>query len=166
MRLPNRKPGKYTFATFDPHITKKTYEQLQKKLARLKKEVLPKAIQEVQLYAQNGDFSENAEYQIAKSRLRGINKSIDEISHRITHAKIIEKKSASTMIEIGNTVTVELEKERFSVRILGSTETDPSKGIISHQSPLGAALLGRSCGESITLDINGQSKRYTIIAIE
>lgn len=165
MRLPNRRPGKYTFTQFDLRITAAKFAALQKKLAHLKA-TLPKAIQETQRYGENGDFSENAEYQIAKSRLRGLNRSIAELEYLINHAEIIAAPADINTVQIGHTVTLATDHTEQIFQILGSSETNPSAGIISYRSPLGAAILGHTVNETITLTIAGQAKQFTIKHIE
>jgi transcription elongation factor GreA len=164
MRLPNRKPGKHTFPTFDPQMTAEKLLGLQKKLADVKA-ALPQAIRETQQYGENGDFSENAEYQIAKGRLRTLNRVADELQYQINHASVIEKPRSGATVHIGHTVMVQTPDTINSLQrfhILGSSETNPAAGIISYQSPLGAALLGHAVGETITLKIGLSTKLFTI----
>lgn len=165
MRLPNRKPGKYTFPTFDPHMTQEKFDALTQKLAHIKAVSLPKAIKETSMYRENGDFSENAEYQIAKGRLRGLLKAVDEIQHQITHAQIITGGAKTDTVQIGHTVTIQSGDLTQTFTILGSTEADPMKGIISYQSPLGSALMNHAAGDVVTMEIGDTQKTYTIISI-
>lgn len=157
MRLPNRKPGKYTFPQFDPNITQAKLEELKQHLANVRKK-LPQAIKEVQQYGENGDFSENAEYQVAKGRLRGLNKAVEELQYQINHAIIIPTPTDTRTVQIGHTVTVQVNGVEKTFTILGSTETNPAAGIISYQSPVGAALLGHSVGDTVM--------GYTVSAID
>lgn len=165
MRLPNRKPGKYTFPTFDPNMTESKFRALQSKLEHLKKVAQPNAAKDTQKFGENGDFSENAEYQIAKGRLRGINRAIDELQYQIARAKIIETPKDTTTVQIGHTVVISTNTTEHTFQILGSTETNPTAGVISYQSPLGAALLGHSVGEVVSLKIKDKTIEYSIIKI-
>lgn len=165
MRLPNRRPGKYTFTQFDLRMTTAKLTALKKKLTRLKA-ALPKAIQETQHYGENGDFSENAEYQIAKNRLRNLNRSIAELEYLINHAEVISVPIDVRTVQIGHTVTLTTDQGEQVFQILGSSETNPSAGIISYQSPLGAGLLGHAVNDTITLTVVGRAKRFTIKRIQ
>lgn len=165
MRTPIRKPGKYAGSKTDPHITSKKYQEIKDKLKRLKKISQPKAIQEVKQHASDGDFSENAAYQIAKGRLRGINNAIDKLEDQLKNAIIIDT-GKSDIIAIGSQVTVEVNKRKKSYQILGSSETDPSRGIISHNSPLGKAFLGKRVGDEVRFEINGKITVYKILEIK
>lgn len=163
MRLPNRKPGKYTFPIFDPHMTQDRFDAMQAKLERLIKFTRPQAIKETQTHGENGDFSENAEYQIAKGWLRGINKTIDELKYQLPRAIIIEKPTETTIIQIGHTVTLlTADHKEVTWKILGPNESDPNKGIISHVSPLGEALLGKARGDKVTIQLKDRPLVYTI----
>ena len=71
MQIPYRKPGKYQLAKQDHIMTKKKYIEIEADLARMYAQ-RPKMAQEVSRLAENGDFSENAEYQLAKGKLRGL----------------------------------------------------------------------------------------------
>lgn len=166
MRLPNRKPGKYTFPTFDPHMTQEKFDTLKQKLEHIKTVTLPKAIKETSTYRENGDFSENAEYQIAKGRLRGLLRSVDELQHQITHAQIIPVQAKTGLVQIGSTVTIVSGTMKQRFHILGSTEADPMKGIISYQSPLGGALLNHAVGDTVKLEIGERKTDYQIVAID
>lgn len=165
MQTPKRKPGKYAGQKPDPKITLEKYLELKDKLERLKKLSRPRAIKEVKLLAQDGDFSENAAYQIAKGRLRGINQSITDIEDWLKKAEVIQP-SDNKIVEVGHRVTVEIEGKEKIFTILGSSETNPELGIISHASPIGSTLLGRKIGETFEVVINGKSRRYKILKIK
>ena len=165
MQIPYRKPGKYSQTPNDPLMTKDKIVELQNKLNKLKKSQ-PSAASEVTRLAQLGDFSENAEYQHAKGRLRGINESILRLEHQLNHAEIIDTQTQKDKIELGNTVTVSVNHEEKKYKILGSTETDPKRGIISYNSPIGAALLGHRIGETVKISLADKNVEYQIIKIE
>lgn len=164
MRLPTRKSEKQNLQPVDLNITREKYDELVSLRARLKKN-RPKLAEEVKRLAEMGDFSENAAYQISKGRLRGLNRRLDETEYMINHAVIIKHANNGTA-QLGHTVTVEVNGKQKIYQILGSNETDPARGIISHNSPLGAALLGRRAGERVQLRLNGKIVEYKIINIE
>lgn len=165
MRVPYRKPGKYGQMKQDPLLTEGKFNELKKELARLKK-IQPQAAAEVSRLAELGDFSENAEYQIAKGRLRGINNAIQRLEYQLDHAEIISSKKQTGVVEIGNTVTVVQNKKEKTFQILGSSETDPHRGIISHNSPIGSALIGHKVGDSVIVKLAEKEVEYKIIKIE
>ncbi|MBU0731808.1 GreA/GreB family elongation factor [Patescibacteria group bacterium] len=162
MQLPNRKPGKYTFAQFDPNMTQDKFDALSAKLDRLKTVSQPAAIKDVKRLGENGDFSENAEYQIAKGRLRGINRGINEIQRQLDKAIIIKPSEDTTTVQLGHKVTISTAGTEKTFRILGPTETDPEKGIISFKSPLGEALMDKKVGDVVEI----RDVEYKILRIE
>lgn len=165
MQTPYRKPGKYSSLKTDPLMTEEKYRELESELAHLQKIQLP-AAKEVSRLAELGDFSENVEYQLAKGRLRGINSAILKIQNQLDHAEIIQKNKNNTTVQLGHVVTIESEGKQKTYQILGSTETNPGAGIISHTSPLGMTLLGKKVGDTVTMKIANTDKKYTIITIE
>lgn len=165
MQLPYRKPGKYAHTPLDPFITQDKLDQLTHKLARLQNE-RPLLAKEVARLAELGDFSENVEYQLAKGKLRAVNQRILVLENQLKQAQIISSHSDSDIIELGDRVTLESEGRQKTYQILGSAETDPNQGIISHHSPIGEALIGKKVGETIAVDIGKKKNKYLIIQKE
>lgn len=164
MRTLNRKSEMSSRTVADPMVTGAKFAELQHKLARLKS-VRPEAASEVSRLAQLGDFSENAEYQAAKGRLRGINYGIDILEDQLNHAVIISPTKLTDTIGIGHTVTVANGDKQKTFQILGSAETNPGRGIISHNSPIGAALMGSRVDDEVTVKLANKEVTYRIIGI-
>ncbi|MBI5254262.1 GreA/GreB family elongation factor [Candidatus Falkowbacteria bacterium] len=165
MRVPFRKAEKSVKSTFDPFITKAKFDELKIKLEKLKK-AQPAAIEEVQRLAQMGDFSENAAYQMAKGRLRNINQQILELENQLAHSELITPDSDTSCVRVGHKVTVESNAQQRTYQILGSAESNPTLNIISQNSPLGKALLGKKIGDVIIVQLANKSVEYKIIKIE
>lgn len=164
MQVPKRRGGKFTYIKPDPHMTEAKFDEFKKKLAELKA-AQPRLAAEVHRLAQLGDLSENAGYQIAKGKLRGVNQKILELEDHLHKAVIIKPQNTHT-VQIGNKVVVEINGEEKTYTILGSSETDPFRGIISHSSPIGSALLGRRAGEIVTFKIKDAETTMRIIEIK
>jgi len=165
MRTPIRKAGKYTGLKPDPFMTLKKYQELQKKLENMKLK-RPFLIKEVKTLALDGDFSENHAYSLAKGRLRGLNQRILDIENHLKKAKIINERKNKNIIELGSTVTIINDKKEKTYQILGSSEANPDKNIISHSSPLGKSLIGHKIGDEIELKINENIIKYKILKIK
>ena len=163
---PKRKVGEKTFKHIDPPVTQETYDDFVRNLKHLKKVVRPNASKEVMILAEGGDFSENAGYQAAKGKLRGINSRILELEDRIRKAKIISKPTDNAFVELGHTVTILFGSKENTYKILGSTESNPSIGIISQDSPIGSALLGKKIDEEFTITINKKKISCKILKIK
>ncbi|MDD4901451.1 MAG: GreA/GreB family elongation factor [Patescibacteria group bacterium] len=165
MRLPIRKPGKYTHLKPDQNLTEAKYNELKNKLDRLLLN-RPRLAEEVKQLAELGDFSENAAYQIAKGRLRGVNQRILEIEDQLRRAVIIRPNRHSNIVQLGSSVTIATANRTKTFLILGSAETNPGRGIISSRSPLGAGLMGKMAGDKIKIKLAGQEEvEYKIIKI-
>lgn len=161
MRTPIRKAGTYTHTKPDPHMTEAKYNDLKANLDRLLKFVRPKLAKEVKILSETGDYSENAGYQMAKGRLRGVNQRIIELEDLIKRAVVIKNLSIDK-IQIGNQVTLDVDGKTRIYQILGGTETDPAKGVISHESAIGRALLGHKVGDVIKIELPKKIVKYTI----
>lgn len=158
MRVPIRKAGEYSDLKSDNYLTQDKFLELQNKLNKLKEITRPKWIKEMQIAASDGDFSENASYQIAKAKLRGTNQKIDELEYLISRAQIIPGLQNNDLVRLGHVVTLLTNSQELIYKILGSNETEPDKGIISLNSPLGQALLGKKVGDIIQVN----NKEYII----
>ncbi len=166
MRTTNRKAEQQNQKTSDPLMTEGKYQELTQKLNRLKKN-RPLLAAEVSRLAELGDFSENVEYQLAKGKLRGLNNAILVLENQLLRCEVITQPHQTDRVEIGHTVTVKCGNKQTHYQILGSTETDPQRGIISHNSPIGAALIGHKVGEKILVSLgNKKEVAYTIIKIQ
>jgi len=164
MRVPYRKPGKFSQMKMDPLMTKEKFAELEDKLEKLKQK-RPQAAAEVKRLAELGDFSENVEYQLAKGRLRGINNAILTLENQLNQAEIIAP-IKNDKVQVGSVVTLKTENGMKKYQILGSAEANPQKGIISRNSPIGEALLGHTAGEVIKIRLASGEAEYKILKIE
>jgi len=147
-------------------LTPAGLERLKNELKKLQREQ-PEAIEDVSRLAQLGDFSENAEYQEAKFRLRRINDRIFLLKDRLMRATVIDHHThPSDQIELGSTVTLESNGKRMTYQIVGPRESSPSRGRISNISPLGAALIGHKAGESVTIKTEEKETVYKIVEVK
>lgn len=147
------------------HLTKQGLKHLQEKLERLKRS-LPEFINEAKRTAAYGDRSDNAEYKEAKSILRRTHRQILSIEDQIKRAVIIASgPNSSGSVQLGSTVVLEIDGAQKTFQILGSHESNPAKGRISFQSPLGSALMNHVKGDIVTVQTASNSKKYRILEI-
>ena len=165
MRVPTRRGDKKIRAKIDPCITQKKYNELKKKLAWFLEERWRLA-EDVKRFAENGDFSENAEYQIAKGKLRGLNNRILKTEDLIKRAVIIKQTGNNGIVQLGSVVVVEINGKQKKYQILGSSETNPSQGIISQNSPIGLALIGKRVGDVAQVRAKGGEVEYRVVGVE
>ena len=127
--------------------------------------VRPKILEEVKFTRSFGDLSENAEYHAAK-RERGKNESrIRYLRNMIKTAVIIDTASDADTVGLFDTVTYYIEEDdcEGQVRIATSLRRDPFKNIISKESPLGSAIMGRRVGDRICVKVSDDYSYYIVI---
>ena len=116
-----------------------------------------------------GDISENAGYDAAKTAQGFLEGRIRELQSVLKHAEVIEENDGPThTVILGATVLVMEEGSDFeeSYTIVGSMEADPGNGRISNESPMGAALLGKKVGDQAVVESPGGQLVFEIIGIE
>lgn len=165
MQVPIRKKETYIKPKPDPYLTEGKFSELKNKLERMKA-THPKLSSEVKRLAEMGDFSENAGYQDAKGRLRGLNQRILELEAHLKTSIIFKPSAQIDFVCLGSKITVTNSEQKKIYTIVGSTETDPARGFISHHSPIGSALMGHKVDDIINFTINDQAKILKIIKIE
>ena len=127
--------------------------------------VRPEILEDVKLARSHGDLSENAEYHAAK-RERGRNESrIRYLRNMIKTARVINVKSEEGKVCLFDTVTYYVEEDdcEEQVRIVTTLRRDPFKNIISKESPLGRALMGRAVGERVLVSTDSGYDYYIVI---
>ena len=140
---------------------KKMKEELEYRITKVRPEIL----EEVKLTRSFGDLSENAEYHAAK-RERGKNESrIRYLRNMIKTAVIIDTKSENDVIGLFDTVTYYIEEDdcEETVRIATSLRRDPFQNIISKESPLGSAIMGKRVGDRVEVKVNPDYSYYVVI---
>ena len=164
MQTPYRKAGKYALQSNDPYLSQDKFLDLQRELDKLLKK-RPFVASEVSRLTELGDFSENVEYQLAKGKLRGINGAISKIQAQLNSAILIDQKGESTIIDLGSVVIVKVNGKEKQYEILGSSESKPEKGIISHNSPIAQLFLGKKVGDKVSLKLKDKKVEYEIMKV-
>jgi transcription elongation factor GreA len=141
-------------------------------LAKLKAELeeltnikRPEIAQRIHDAKEYGDVTENAEYEDAKNEQAFVEGRIQLLTSIIKNAVIIDENHSRTFVQIGSTVTIEGEQGKEKFTIVGAAEAAPDEGRISHESPVGRALLGKKKGDQVTVNVPAGSSTYTIIGI-
>jgi transcription elongation factor GreB len=135
------------------YITPSGFRRLQEEADRLWRVERPRVTQQVSDAAAMGDRSENAEYIYGKKRLREIDGRLRFLQKKLDSLTIVsESPPRRDRVYFGAYVTVEEEGgETASYRLVGPDESDPSQSLLSIESPLGRALMGRSEGDEVTV---------------
>ena len=149
-------------------MTLRGASQLREELKRLKSVDRPRVIKAIAEARSHGDLSENAEYHAAKERQGQVEASIGDLEDKLSRAQIIDPTSLSgDRIVFGATVSL-LDEDDKPVRyqIVGQAEADARLGMISYNSPLGRALIGKQVGEDIEVTVPSGEKYYSVDKIE
>ena len=116
---------------------------------------------------QMGDLSENADYHKAKEDQGFLEGRIQELEYILGNAIIIEENGSSDVVSIGSRVTIQEEDfPEETYHLVGPTEADPSKGMISHESPIGNALMDQKVGDTVEAETPGGVIKLKILKIE
>lgn len=148
-----------------------TYEglkALEDELQDLKVNRRREVAQKIKEAREQGDLSENAEYDAAKEEQRDIELRIEEIDKILKNAEVVDDDADSGVINVGCTVRIkDLEfDEEMEYKIVGSTEADSLQGKISNESPVGKALIGASVGQEIEVETQMGIIKYKVLGIE
>ncbi|MCI8565832.1 MAG: transcription elongation factor GreA [Lachnospiraceae bacterium] len=144
-------------------------KKLEDELQELKVVRRQEVAQKIKEAREQGDLSENAEYDAAKDEQRDIEARIDELEKILKNAEVvIEDEIDLEKINIGCKVKVyDVEfDEEMEFSIVGSTEANSLQHKISNESPVGQALLGRKVGESVTVETQAGSIEYKVLEIQ
>ena len=144
-------------------------QQLEEELHELKEVKRAEIAQKIKEAREQGDLSENAEYDAAKDEQRDIELRIEEIEKILKNAEVyLEEDIASDVVGLGSTVTIlDVEyNEEVVYKIVGSTEADSLNGKISNESPVGKALVGAKKGATITVEAPAGELKYKVLKVE
>lgn len=143
-------------------LTKQDVEKIQAEIEERKLVIRPKAIEEVKVTRAQGDLSENFEYHEAK-RFKNQNESrIRYLERMLKNAQVIDDSSADDEVGINNTVTVYFEEDDCEevYQLVTSIRGDSMKGLVSIESPIGQALIGKKTGDRVCVKVNDNYSYY------
>ncbi|QHQ59722.1 transcription elongation factor GreA [Anaerocolumna sedimenticola] len=149
-----------------------TYEGLrllEEELQDLKVNRRKEVAQKIKEAREQGDLSENAEYDAAKDEQREIEARIEEIDKILKNAEVVvEDEVEVDVINIGCKVRIlDLEyNDEMEYKIVGSTEANSLKGKISNESPVGKALIGARVGDIVNVETHSGVLQYKILEIQ
>ena len=142
---------------------------LEQELEELKVVKRKEVAQKIKEAREQGDLSENAEYDAAKDEQRDIEARIEEIEKILKNADVVDEEEVDLdKINVGCTVLLYDEEfeEEVEYKIVGSTEANSLSGKISNESPLGKALLGKSVGDEIVVEAQAGTMEYKVLKID
>lgn len=149
-------------------LTQEGHQKLQDELHELKVVRRKEIAQKIKEAREQGDLSENAEYDAAKDEQREIETRIETIEELLKNAEVVtndaidkEKVSVGCKVRI---LDCEFDEE-LTYQLVGSTEANSLKGKISNESPVGQALLGRKVGETVDVETQVGTFQYKVLSI-
>jgi len=145
-------------------MTEAGLKELQDEHKKLIEVERPKILDELQQARALGDLSENGMYSAARERQSFIEGRIRELEDIIKNAKV--SKSNGSGVGVGNRVTLETQQQKVKYHIVGAEEVDHEKGKISHQSPLGGALMGKKVGDVVSVEAPAGTIEYKVVDIK
>ena len=149
-----------------------TYEGLRKyedELHELKVVKRKEVAQKIKEAREQGDLSENAEYDAAKDEQRDIEARIEELEKILKNAEVVDEEEVDLdKINVGCKITIldMDESEELEYKIVGSTEANSLKGKISNESPVGRALMGKKIGDIVEVETQVGPIKYKVLGIQ
>ncbi len=146
-------------------MLKVTYRKLSEELEQLKSEERGKIAKIIDEARELGDLKENAEYHAAKDKQGLMEARIAELTDIVGRAQVIDPSTlAHERISFGSTVvmTDQETEEELTYTIVGGQESNPSRGLISFQSPVAKALLGKEEGDEVEITLPSGKRTYDI----
>ena len=142
--------------------------ELQRELAQLLNVKRPELARKLKEAVAQGDLKENADYHDTREQQAFVEGRIQYLEAVLRSAKIIDEGESRGVVRLGSVVTIREhgEQEDETYQIVGAAEANPREGKISHESPIGRALLGCRKGKSVPVDTPGGQMTVRIRNIE
>lgn len=147
-------------------LTPEGKQKLLDELHNLTENRRPEIAEKIQLAKEHGDLRENAEYADAREEQAFVEGRIIEIQSILKESQVVELDKDSKIISLGCTVEVIADEKKYKYTIVGSNEANPIEGLISCESPLGQALLGKAVGDQIKVELPRGMVDYQIISLK
>jgi len=140
------------------------FESLKAELAELRAR-RPTLVEEVAAARSQGDLSENFAYHDARQHLGMLDGRVQTIEATLARVEVIKETGATGVARIGSTVVVRDEFGESTYQIVGPSEGNMARGLMSTASPLGSALLDHRAGDTVTFNSPGGERQATIVSV-
>ncbi len=148
------------------YLSQERFDELQEELKVLKTEGRQTVASRLKQAKELGDLSENSEYQEAREEQSRIEQKIIQLEELLRSSSIIKKPTGTATVRIGSKVKVKKGVEQMAYAIVGSSEAEPSRGLISNESPIGKALLGKKVGDTVYVRAPKGEIAYQVLSID
>lgn len=149
-------------------MTQEGYDELEAELDKLVNVKMKEITEKIGEAKEQGDLSENAEYDAARIEQAEIQDRINKIKHKLSYALVVSQDSNEKgRIGIGSTVKLlDMEfKDEMEFKIVGSTEANSLKNKISNESPVGRAIIGHKKGDTVKVETKVGVLKYKILSV-
>lgn len=153
----------------DIYITEAGKKEKEERLEYLKTVRRPEVLEKLKVAREYGDLSENSEYDAARAEQGRVESEINMIEETLRLGIIVsDDELKKDRVRVGSTVTVydEEMEENEEYKIVGTIESDPDRGWISNESPIGKALLNKKEGETVLINTPNGSYSVKIVSIK
>lgn len=147
------------------YLTKEGLEKLKQELSNLTAVRRVEVAHRIKTARDFGDISENSEYDAARTEQAFIEGRIAELEDIIKNAQVSDT-SNKEKVQVGSKVTVHIEGSDAVFFIVGAPEANPAEKKISHESPIGSALLDKKVGEEVIVEVPVGKLTYKVLKIE
>ena len=149
------------------YLTRQGYDKLQEELDYLRTVKRQEVAARLHEAMEGGELIEDAEYEAAKNEQAFVEGRIQELEVLLANARVIEEKGKMDVAQVAATVTIQEDDNAPEVyTIVGPAEANPREGRISHESPLGRALLNHRAGDVVHVDAPDGSFRVRVVKVE
>ncbi len=147
------------------YLTAKKLEELKAELESYRTTRRADVAERLKRAKELGDLSENSEYTEARDEQQFVETHISELEDTIKDAEIITMTHGGKTVQIGTTFNAERAGKKVTFTIVGADEAKPEVGMISNESPIGKAFLGRKPKDVVSIKTPAGEAKYTIIDI-
>ena len=149
-------------------VSRMGFDRLRKELDNLERRERHDVIRAIEVAREHGDLKENAEYHAAKERQGHVEGRILELKDKLSRAEVIDCSEVNCSKAVFGTVVTMLDLDedvKVTYQLLGPEESDVEKGVISVQSPLGRAIIGKEIGDEVRVVTPGGVREFEIMNI-
>jgi transcription elongation factor GreA len=147
------------------YVSQEGLERLQGELAELVAQ-RPDVVRRISTAREHGDLKENAEYHAAREEQGFLEGRINTLQAKLKVAQVVAPTERGAVVELGATVTVEVDGQEEHLKVVGAAEANIREGRLSSASPVGAALMGRRVGDLVEIITPGGRIAYKVLAID
>jgi transcription elongation factor GreA len=147
------------------YLTKESLETLKKEYDLLRNVTIPEIAKRIDDAKQQGDLSENAEYHQAREDMSWAQGRSQELEQIISNSQVFKSQKGGDTVALGTKVMVKVNKQEKEYTIVGPQEVNPVKGLISNESPLGQAFMGKKVGDKVEVVIPAGKQVFEIVKI-